>query len=369
VRTRTRNALVVAGALLALGVGFAYLRGDQTEEVLPPVVGPLGTLDVVPEHALLLVTADVAVLRGQPLTAALFERGRVIPGLGPVEEVCGFDPIEGVREVALAVPMGGDDGDFGVVASGTVPDEALLSCASKVIAARGGRPVQSRVGGFQTTRDVSLSRPGGEIAVRMGGPVLLGSGAYLRSMIDTADGSMPSVKQHKEHARLREATGFATAKLSMVLSAEQRAAVADEIRRAGATPGKLPSAIGDVSAIALGLAFEGESMRLHGVVACDSESAATRIAESLRGSLRERAADAAMRFVGLSELLERSTVRVTARDVHVELSLGTDEASRLISRLATYARTLDGRPAAPRSSPSSAPAPSAASSAAASSTP
>jgi len=352
--------LVVAGALLVLGGGVAVLREDPPEEVAPPVVEPIGTLDVVPENALLLVTADVAVLRREPLTAALFERGRVIPGLGPVEDVCGFDPVEGVRQVALAVPTGGDDGDFGVVASGTIPDDALLSCASKVIAARGGRPVQTRVGGFQTVRDVSLSRPGGEIAVRAGGPVLLGSGAYMRSMIDAADGNTPSVEQHQEHARLREAIGFATAKLSLVLSAEQRAAVAEEIRRAGAAPGALPPAIGNVSAIALGLALEGESMRLHGLVACDSEPAANRIAESLRGSLREQAADAAMRFLGLSELLERSTVRVTARDVHVELSLGTEEASGLISRLATYARTLEGGPGAPRPLVPSAAAPTAA---------
>lgn len=356
-RTRTRNALVVAGLLAVIGAGLAQVGADRnTEEVLAPAPA-IAPLDVVPEDAILLVTADVKALRGEALTAPLFERGRVIPGLGPVEDVCGFDPIEGLREVALAIPTRGDDGDFGVVASGTIPSDALLACASKVIEARGGRPVQTRVGDYQTVRDVSLARPGGEIAVRSGGPALLGSGAYLRSMIDASSGSTPSVVGHQEHARLRTAVGLGAVRLSMVLSPEQRAAVAEEIQRSGATPGRLPTALGQVSAVALGLALEGESMRLHGIVACDSEPAARQIADSLRGSLKERAADAAMRFVGLSELLERSTVRVTSRDVHVELSLGTEEASRLITRLATFARTLDPGARAPVASPPSASAP------------
>ena len=81
----------------------------------------------------------------------------------------------------------GDSGDFGLIASGKIDEKALITCASKVIEGRGGMPSVTTIGSFRTVRDTSLSEGGGEIAVRDGGPLLLGAGSYLRAMIDTAE--------------------------------------------------------------------------------------------------------------------------------------------------------------------------------------
>ena len=84
--------------------------------------------------------------------------------------MCGFDPMDTLSEVAIAIPAAGDAGEFGLVATGAVDDEALLACASKVIDARGGHAVTTSVGSFRSVRDAALSTNGGEIAVRKGGP-------------------------------------------------------------------------------------------------------------------------------------------------------------------------------------------------------
>src|SRR5688572_2048817 len=95
-------------------------------------------LDSIPNGALLVATADLDTLRASPSFAPLLREGREIPGLGKVREVCGFDPMDTLHELAVAIPAAGEEGDFGIVAAGVVDDEALVACASKVIEARGG---------------------------------------------------------------------------------------------------------------------------------------------------------------------------------------------------------------------------------------
>src|SRR5437773_541082 len=90
-------------------------------------------LDAIPSGALLLATADLAALRASPVGAPFLHEGREIPGLGKVRDVCGFDPIDTLTEVALAIPAAGDAGEFGLSAAGDVDADALVACASKVI--------------------------------------------------------------------------------------------------------------------------------------------------------------------------------------------------------------------------------------------
>jgi hypothetical protein len=347
--------LVLAAVLGAFGAGFAWLKQVDAPVEAEGVAPARSTLSAIPDGALLLVTADLPVLRSAKLTRDLFEEGRQIPGLGPVDEVCGFDPLEGIREVALAIPSGGADGDFGLVATGVVPRDALLSCAAKVIDGRHGRAVRTTVGGFETVRDASLSEAGGEIAVREGGPALLGSGAYMRAMIDAADQRSPDVTR-SEHVRLRVAIGESTLVGSVVLGEEQRAAVREELTRAGAEGGALPPAIGSVKAAAMGVTLRGEEISAHAVVACDGTDDAERVAAELESSLERRASDAAMRLLGFSAVLERVTIERRDADVHVSLGLAMDDAERLVKRLASLARAAEDRTRPGRSPAASAPA-------------
>ena len=133
-QTRTRNAIVFAGAAAVAAAGLAAVAHYRRA---PDVAAH--AIDAVPAGALLVATADLAALRASPVGAPFLREGREIPGLGKVRDVCGFDPMDTLTEVAVAIPAQGDTGEFGLVASGPIDDEALLACASKVIEARCGR--------------------------------------------------------------------------------------------------------------------------------------------------------------------------------------------------------------------------------------
>ncbi|MEZ4295894.1 MAG: hypothetical protein R3B70_13040 [Polyangiaceae bacterium] len=173
-QTRTKNALA---ALVLAAAGPRHLRahagspGDLLRS--PPSTVPQGAFVV----AVAVSTRSKDVDRPQAP-----QQQREIPGLGKVRDVCGIDPIEHVREARLRHPRRRREGDFGIVASGDLPDDDLLACASKVIEQRGGRPVIANVGSFRTVRDATMVLSGAEIAspVKKGGPILFGAGAYLR---------------------------------------------------------------------------------------------------------------------------------------------------------------------------------------------
>jgi hypothetical protein len=322
VQTRTRNAIALAVVAAALTGGLAVLARSRRSADLRA-----RALDAVPAGALLVATADLAALRASPVGVPFLREGREIPGVGKVRDVCGFDPMDTLTEAALAIPAAGDAGDFGLVAAGPVDDEALVGCAAKVIEARGGRPVVTPLGSFRAVRDVSIAG-GGEIAVRKGGPLLLGAGAYLRAMIDAADGRAPSIQKSVAHTRLGKDVGDATVKVTVVLSPDQRAALADELARGG-QPG---SPTGTVLAGALGLKL-GPTVSLQAVLVCESAPACAQLADTLRAARDARVGDVGLRLVGFAAVLERLQIDPEGDLVRARTALPAEEAATLAERL------------------------------------
>jgi hypothetical protein len=323
VQTRTRNALVLAGvSAVAIAAGVWIWKERQAPDRAPTA------LDAIPTDAMLVATADLGALRRSGAAAPLLSDTREIPGLGPVKKVCGFDPMANLAELAVAVPATGESGEFGVVAAGGVDDEALLACASKVIEARGGRSVVNTIGSFRTVRDASLSASGAEIAVRKGGPVLLGGGSYLRAMIDTADGHVPSIQSDAAHARLGREVGSGSVRVTVVLTPEQRRTLADEL----AANNALGSPAGSVVGLGLSVTL-GARVDLHGVVACDAPKPCAELAGVLDGRRAESANDMLVRLVGIGAVLERMRITPEADRIHARVDMGTDEATTLIERI------------------------------------
>src|SRR5262249_50657086 len=162
---------------VALGAGLAWVARQRR------AVDPHGhALDAIPAGALLVAVADLDALRASPVGAPLLREGREVKGVGKLRDVCGFDPMDALHAVAVAIPAAGDAGDFGLAASGSIDDEAILACASKVIEARGGKPVITSIGSFRSVHDDAAGGSSGEIAARKGGPLILGGGSYLRAM-------------------------------------------------------------------------------------------------------------------------------------------------------------------------------------------
>jgi hypothetical protein len=323
VQTRTRNAIVfvAAGALAAAGL-VIVARHQKT----PDTSGR--ALEAIPSGALLVASADLAALRASPVGAPFLREGREIPGLGKVRDVCGFDPMDTLTEAAIAIPAAGDTGEFGLVAAGPVNDEALLGCAAKVIEARGGRPVVTTVGAFRSVRDASLAAAGGEIAVRKGGPLLLGAGSYLRAMIDAADGRTPSIRSSRAHNALGAEVAGASVRVTVVLGAEQRRALAEELQNGGATG----SPAGSIAGGALGVTI-GPTVNVHGVLSCDDAAACARLAETLDKARAARAGDALARLVGVGALLEKVAIKAEGELVHARVDMPAEQAALLAERL------------------------------------
>ena len=348
-QTRARNALVLAGFAVVAAAGLAWTWSHRRSPDLRA-----RAIDAIPNGALLVATADLAALRASPVGGRVLQRGREIQGLGKVRDVCGFDPMDSLAELALAIPAAGEPGDFGVVGAGPVDDEALLACAAKVIEARGGRAVVTRIGGFQTVRDADLPTAGGEIAVRKGGPVLLGGGAYLRAMIDAADGRSPTIRASVAHAELSRVVGDAAVRLTVVFTPEQRETLAAELRSAGATRSPASSLV----AAAIGVRL-GAVMALHGVLACEDPGPCGALAGDLRAARDERAADMATRLIGVGAVLGRTQIDAEGALVHARVEIPADDAALLVDRVLALRGFRHPMPEPPATASTEVPAPSA----------
>ncbi|MDC3958592.1 hypothetical protein KEG38_32355 [Polyangium jinanense] len=335
-QTRTRNALVFAAAAAVVVAAVVWVW--QKREMARPLPG---TLDAIPEGALLVATADLGALRRSGAFAPLLSETREIPGLGKVRDVCGFDPMAGLTELGVAVPASGGDGDFGLVASGAIDPDALLACASKVIEARGGRSVVNPIGAFRTVRDAKQSTSGAEIAVREGGPILLGAGNYLRSMIDAAEGRVPSARADGDHTKLASEVGPGALRVTVVLTPEQRRTLLEEIALSGAQGSPAASVVG------LGLSVSiGERVGLSGVVACDAPAPCADLAKIFDGKRAAQADDTLVRLMGLGSILERLRIGSEGSRISARVDMSTDEATELVTRVIAL-RAAAGRPKSP----------------------
>jgi hypothetical protein len=347
VQTRTRNAITFGVAAALAGGGLAAVAKLRTR---PDLSGH--AVDAIPSGALLVATADLGALRASPAGAPFLREGREIPGLGKVKDVCGFDPMDTLTEVAIAIPAAGETGEFGLVAAGPVDADAVVACASKVIQARGGNPVVTAIGAFRSVRDASLAITGGEIAVRKGGPLLLGAGSYLRAMIDAADGRAPNIRSSRAHGFLGSRVGDASVRVTVVLSPEQRRTLADELALGGATGSPAASIVGGGLGVTL-----GPSVALHAVISCDDAAACGRLAASLKQSRDARAADFATRMVGFGAVLEKISIESEGELVQARVDLPADQAASLAERLLALRGMRHPMPSAEGSAAPRAPAP------------
>lgn len=200
---------------LASAVAAAWLFTRPPKKHEPPEGVPVErlapALAALPAGAGFVVHADLTRVRRSPLGAALTGGGRELAGLGSITEICGFDPTEQIRELALSVPeqRPGAAPTLGIVATGNFDPERFLPCVAKVVDRRGGSPVKNQLGTFSSVRD--QSREGPEIAVRKAGPAIVGEGGYFRSMVDAAEGHTPTLLSDEMHSTLRTSVGGAGA--------------------------------------------------------------------------------------------------------------------------------------------------------------
>lgn len=199
-----RVELVVLGVCVAIAVFAFWPRAERAKS---PEERPAPALAAFPAGAELVVSIDFERLRQTELGPLIASSERELTGSGSLSELCGFDPMQRIRELALALPAArpGYEPELGLVATGDFEGARIVDCAARVVARRGGDPVKSVLDSFTLVRD---RRGGsGEIAARDGGPVVLGDGRYLREMIDAAEGKTPSLLGDEAHSALQRALG------------------------------------------------------------------------------------------------------------------------------------------------------------------
>lgn len=303
---------------MAAGIGlFASARRSA-----PPAQT---TLTAIPADAMLVATADLDRVRASSLLSPLTQEGRELPGFGRIDEVCGIDPTAALREIAIAIPASEDD-DFGFVLTGKIEAEPLVRCATKLIEKRGGKALVEQVGSFTTVRDASGTQSG-KIAVRHGGPVLLGEGNYLQRMISTADRKEPNLLT-TAHPKLREEAGGAAIVATAILPEELKARVRKEMGDIDAPAMRVTSFVGAVSV--------DRTMRIAALVTCDTKEPCADLSVSLRESREEAAKDIGARLLGVGPLLDRVHIEAKGERLEAWVDLTAEEAKALVDRLLAF---------------------------------
>jgi hypothetical protein len=356
-RTLSLVALVVA-----LGAVGAVLLARSRHPT------PAGALAAVPRDAWLVAVVDVASLRASPIAKAAFGTGSstLVPGVGPMAELCGFDPVARLREVVVASPEGGERGDFGVAFTGEFSKDELAACAEKVIRSRLGQPSTTTRGSFTLIEGTAESAASGgaqlaRVAYREGGPFLVGRGAWLDAMIDATDGKIE--RERSEHAALREAlskagpsprTVLVTAVLPKGLRERLKSEFAGEVVSAGPAAKKAYAGVLAVeeAGLSMGTGGPASSTDIAAELRCESQSDC----EALRDFLQEKRSalsrDLGVRLIGLGPLIDSFTVDVRGPSLSAAAHASTGDLAHAVERAMGL---LSARHAPPAKGPSSAP--------------
>ena len=291
--------------LSALALSVVAARRAPSHAPQSAAADPMAAVPAGPELLLSANLAELAAAAGPELLQA---GGAQLLGL---RELCGFEPLLGLRRVVLALPPRQSEQsspDFAFIAETSLEGEAVLRCAEAVISKRGGRPVRSQLGAFRSVRD--QRKPAGEIAVRADGLLILSGGAYLREVLDTAaagpHGDAAARLRGEAHQAIRQQLG--PAQLSVTL-----------------LPGALLS-LPELRAAGLALRL-GRDVELRGFVGCASLAGCEGAKQLLQGSI-----------AGLAQVPELSplgSLAVSQHQTRLEIrgSVPRQQLGPLLSRL------------------------------------
>jgi hypothetical protein len=189
VKLRVVHVGLLLALVVAIGLILRFVPRSRTYVARAPVLRPL---EIVPAGAAFVLSANLVALRESPLARRVFaERLRSVAA---APRGCGLDPVNDLDELVIAVqdaralgdlerPFG--SGSLAVIAGGTFRSTAVSDCAMASIRARGGDPVLTPIGSFVGVRD---RRRGGAEIVARDGLLVVSEGAYLRALLDAADG-------------------------------------------------------------------------------------------------------------------------------------------------------------------------------------
>ena len=329
---RKRDLAILGSVAAAALLVFFGLKKPATRES--------GARGAVPATSFLAISVDVQGLRGSPLLGAIFGKNRAF-GVDTLTDACGFDPLTRIEELDVAVPEGGEAGDFGVAASGAMTDEELAQCAEKVLASRGSVAVVEKRGGFTRVSD----EHGARLAFHTGGPFLVGRGEWLEAMIDTAERRRASIAENAVHARLRRSLESDGKKSLVVGTAILPQALRDRLKKemgADATGAEGAEAMAGV----LGVSAAGLAVRVLGVASeaileaeleltCETPDACAEVAKLIERKRVGWSKDLAVRLLGLGPPIDALKVETRGATLTASTHARVDDVSAALNRVLT----------------------------------
>ena len=330
-RTRNRNAVALLIGAAALGVALVFAA--RATPVHRPVTS---ALQAVPENASVVAWARLDRLRASALAALV---SRASDSQAKSAPDCSKSIFEHVREAAVWIAPNAAQ-DFGIAALGEVQREQFLSCASEAIGARGGQATAQNVGGYTVVRDRGMAQGAAALAMREGGPVLLGRARELSQMMAAVDGRAASALQQGEHASMRAA-------LKMDADVVVTARVTDAFRAqldALAQQGGVDWSA--VRAAAVGLEA-GSAVHLRMLVWCEPAGACEALAQSVQALLSSVRGSMGMRVAGVAGLLREAAVGARDGQMVLDARAPAGEVVSVVQRIWRWNDTFSEPPNAP----------------------
>ena len=347
---RARAALL---GLLATIASFVLFRGSTSTQ--EPSADPL---DAAPRGSFLLASANLRELRRSPLYGLIFSDGSkaLTPyalGFDKLSDACGFEPLDRVDRLMVAVPEEGERGELGIAAHILATSNELSACAERLAAARGQHLEPKTRGSFavlEAPSSADTSPP--RIAYGRGNLLVVGRRAWFDALLAAAEGTEPRAMSASAHATLRaalteDARGHAPA---LVVTALLPRALRDKLKRemareteggaGGAGPGDersrgIMSGVLGVSALGLALytGTNGSSADLTAELACDAEDACVAVEALLLEKRRAFSQELSLRMLGLGGLLDSITVRRIGTRIRVTAGAPAEPLTSAIDRI------------------------------------
>jgi hypothetical protein len=281
----------------------------------------LRPLTIVPPGPALVLSVDLARLRGAKSGQALLGRGlAALQG-----DACEKLVLHDADELVLTIPSGqrlerSSPDSFALIATGHFLGHSVAGCAERGIAARKGQAVRTTIGGFTSVRD---RRRSGEVAAR-DGLLVVSDGEYLRELLDgaegrRAEGSPEERERDRLHAELRRSFGR-DAPFVLTLALPD-----GWLEQALGDPTVERSPLATLRSAAL-RAEIGADIELSGLVACDDPGRCEALERFLNDARRDLHA-----LLGPDAGRALDAITLNRKDARLELSarLRTDDVTKL----------------------------------------
>lgn len=344
---RSQKVRVAVLGVFATGAAFFLFRGASTPTIRDPI-------DAVPKESFLVGTMDVEELRRSPIYEVIpgtKGASSALGGLGSIEEACGFDPLKRIERLAVTVPEKEGERDYGIVARVKVTREELQTCKRRLDEKRGssGATEVKERGDF-----VVIETPKGRLGYGSGDLLVVSTGAWFDTILDTANGKHASIKDSQQHADLRSTLTSREGWRSptIVVTAILPRSLRDRIRKEMAPEADREEKDAVMGAV-LGVASVGLAVRagptgghfdVRVVMGCDSQGACEVVEKLVLKKRLDWSKNFMYRLAGFGPVIDSLETKVTGARLEVSATANVDSLANAIDRAIRHSETA---PAAP----------------------